>query len=54
MFEIKGIVTLSHVRIITPYYSLKPNSDNKDLHSFYKRHIVRDREQIQSEMIDHN
>jgi hypothetical protein len=54
MFEIKGIVTLSHVRIITPYYSLKPDSDNKDLHSIYKRHIVRDREQIQSEMNDHN
>ena len=36
-------------------YSIqKTHSDNKVLHSFYKLHIVRDREQIQSEMTDHN
>ena len=40
--------------IIHPYYFLKPDPDNKVLHSFYKRHIVRDREQRQFEMTDHN
>ena len=44
----------STIIITHPYNSLEPDPDNKVLHSFYKRHIVRDREQIQSEMTDHN
>ena len=40
--------------IIHPYNSLIPDPDNKVQHSFYKLHIVRDHEQKQSEMTDHN
>ena len=36
----------STIIITHPYNSLKPDPDNKVLHSFYKLHIVRDREQI--------
>ena len=47
--------SLTSTIIIThPYHPLKPDPDNKVLHSFYKLHIVHDHEQIQSEMTYHN
>ena len=51
ILKLVGIIWLpSTIKIIHPQHNLIPELDNKVLRSFYKKYIVRDHEQRQSEM----